>query len=278
MSEAVWRRSRSYRLTGLVIHHRDMGEADRVITVLTPDRGRVSLLAKGVRKITSRKAGHLDLFVHVRLQVVKGRTWDIVTQAEALRTFPHIRENVRRAAHAYYVAELLYHLSPEEQGDTALFDLALEALEYVDTAPNLLVVSRWFEAHALRITGFSPQLYICPLCGAPLPVDRVNYWVPSAGGTVCPSCGATQKSPRPLAPRVLKLMRFLHTHTYERIRELPLSTELLLELERYMHAYLRHILERDLRSLAFLRRLRKVWTEGGYGGEWEGKSEETEMV
>ena len=251
------RRYRSYRLTGLVIHRRDMGEADRIVSLLTPDRGRIDLLAKGVRKITSRKAGHLDVFTYVRLQVAKGRTWDIITQAEAIRTFPRIRSSLPRTAHAYYIAELLYALAPEEQEDRELFDLALETLGYVETATNLLVVSRWFEAHLLRVTGFQPQLYVCPLCGAPLDVEQVNYWVPQAGGAVCPTCGVGQKGGRPLPARVLKLMRFLHTRPYTHVRELPLRTDVLLELEGYMQAYLRHVLERDIRALKFLHRLRQ---------------------
>ena len=251
------RRLRSYRLSGLVIHRRDMGEADRVVTLLTPQRGRIALLAKGVRKVTSRKAGHLELFTHVRVQVAKARTWDIITQADTIRAFPGLRTNLRRTSHAYYVAELLYYLAPEGEGDEALFSLALETFEHLERAFNLLLVSRWFEAHLLRITGFQPQLYICPACGEPLDVERTNYWNPAEGGALCPRCGAARKGSRPLPPRILKLMRFLHTHTFDHVQKLSLRPDVLLELEEFMHMYLRHVLERDLRSLAFIRRLRQ---------------------
>lgn len=251
------RRQRSYRLTGLVIRRRDQGEADRIVTLITPTQGKVVLLAKGARKITSRKAGHLELFTHVRVQVAKARTWDIITQAETLHAYPRIRESLRRTGHAYYVAELLGHFAPEGEADHPLFDLALETFAYLNSSDNLLIVSRWFEAHILRITGFQPQLYVCPLCGEPLRVDVTNYWVPAEGGALCPTCGATRRGARALPPRVLKVMRFLHTSTFERARSLPLRPDLLLELEEFMYAYLHHVLERDLRSLKFIRRLRQ---------------------
>ncbi len=251
------RRQRSYRLTGLVIRRRDQGEADRLITLLTPTRGKVVLIAKGARKITSRKAGHLELFTHVRVQVAKARTWDIITQAETLHAYPRIRENLRRTGHAYYVAELLGHFAPEGEADRPLFDLALETFAYLNSSDNLLIVSRWFEAHILRITGFQPQLYICPLCGTPLRVDVTNYWVPEEGGALCPTCGATKKGSRALPPRILKMMRFLQTATFERARSLPWRSDILLDLEEFMHAYLRHVLEQDIRALTFIRRLRQ---------------------
>ncbi len=251
------RRQRSYRLTGIVLHRRDQGEADRLITLITPNQGKVVLLAKGARKVTSRKAGHLELFTHVRLQVAKARTWDLITQAETLHAYPRIRESLRRTGHAYYMAELLLRLAPEGEADTALFDLALETLAYLNSSNNLLIVSRWFEAHLLRIVGFQPQLYVCPACGETLDLNVTNYWAPTAGGALCPRCGEGREEALPLPPRLLKLMRYLQVHTFERARTLPVRPELLRELETYMHGYLRAVLERDLRSVAFIRRLRQ---------------------
>lgn len=253
----VARRYRSYRLTGLVLHRRDQGEADRLITLLTPDQGKVVLLAKGARKITSRKAGHLELFTHVRLQVAQARTWDLITQAETVRAFPHIRASLRRTSHAFYLAELLTRLAPEGEGDPPLFDLALETLDYLDTADNLLLVSRWFEAHLLRIVGFQPQLYVCPTCREMLSLEVTNFWVATEGGVLCPRCGEGRKNGLPLPPRLLKVMRYLQAHTYAQARTLPVRPALLRELETYMHSYLRTVLERDLRSVAFIRRLRQ---------------------
>ncbi len=252
-----WGRVRSYRLSGIVLHRRDHGEADRLITLLTPDRGKVVFRAPGVRKVTSRKAGHLELFTHVRVQVAKGRTWDVITQAETLHAFPHIRGSLKRTGHAYFVAELLLRFAPEGQGDPALFDLALKTFHYVDQAPNLLLVSRWFEAQVLRLAGFQPQLYTCVACHTPLSMGEALHWFPPGGGVLCPSCATGQEAARPLPPRVLKLMRFLQDHTFEEVSHPPIPLDLLREVESYMLDYLRTVLERDLRSMTFIRRLRR---------------------
>lgn len=257
MDEAVERRQRSYRQTGIVLQRRNLGEADRLVTLLTPDRGKVVLLAKGARKVTSRKAGHLELFTHVRVQVARARTWDIITQAETLHHYPHMRASLPRMAHAYYMAELLLHFAPEEQSDRPLFDLALETLAHLNSSDNLLVVSRWFEAHLLRVTGFQPQLYVCPVCGDPLSVEVVNVWAPAEGGALCPRCGEGRKHTMPLPPRLLKLMRYLQVHTFAHARTLPVRAEVWRELEMYMLGYLRVILERDIRATAFIQRLRQ---------------------
>lgn len=253
------RRLRSYRLTGIVLHRRDYGEADRLVTLLSPDRGKVVLLAKGARKITSRKAGHLELFTHVRLQVAQARTWDIITQAEALHNYPRLRESLPRMAHAYYMAELVLHFAPQDQADPPLFDLALETLAYLNGSDNLLLVSRWFEAHLLRIAGFQPQLYVCIACHKPLSAGEVNYWAPLEGGVLCPECRNARdgKALMPLPPRLLKLMRYLQVHTFAQARTLPVSPETWRELETYMQGYLRVVLERDIQAIRFIRRLRQ---------------------
>ena len=257
VADNLTRRIRTYRLTGIVLQRRDMGEADRLVTLLTREKGKVTLLAKGARKITSRKAGHLELFTQVRLQVAQARTWDIITQADSVRVFPHLRTNLRRTAHAYYLAELVTRLSPEGEADTSLFDLTLETLGYLDTERNLLIVSRWFELHLLRVTGFQPQLYLCAVCSNPLDVSVTNYWAPAQGGAICPRCGETRQGTRPLPPSLLKLMRYFQTHSYAEVRALPVRPDVLRELEEYTQAYLRTVVEGELRSVAFIRRLRQ---------------------
>ncbi len=257
------RRVRSYRLTGIVLARRDLGEADRLITLLTPEQGQKVLRAKGVRKVTSRKAGHLDLFTYVRLQVARAQTWDIITQAETVRQYPRIRNRLRRMSHAYYLAELTLRLAPEGQSDLPLFDLVLETLEHLDQAPNLLLVSRWFEAQVLRVTGFQPQLYVCTRCSAVLDVSVTNYWAPAEGGALCPHCGEGHQNARPLPPRLLKLMRYFSTHHYDDVRTLSVRPQVLRELEVYIQAYLHTVIEGELRSMRFIRRLRQEFAHSG---------------
>jgi hypothetical protein len=93
------KRHRSYRTHAVVLRRRDYADADRVVTVFTPGMGKQSLIAKGARKTTSRKAGHLELFTHANLQVAEARTWDIITEATTVEPFRHLRVRADRLLH-----------------------------------------------------------------------------------------------------------------------------------------------------------------------------------
>ena len=93
-------RDRTYRTEAVVLRRKDFGEADRVLTLLTPEHGKVRVVAKGIRKPASRKAGHLDLFMRSKLLVAKGRDLDIITQAETMSAYRPLREYLLRGAYA----------------------------------------------------------------------------------------------------------------------------------------------------------------------------------
>ncbi len=124
MSDQAERRQRLYRTDAIVLKRRDYGEADRLLTVFTPNHGKLVLLGKGVRKTQSRKAGHVELFTHSTLLVAKGRTWDLVTQAETVEPFLPLRESLLRTSYGYYVAELLDGFTQENDAHPAMFSPA----------------------------------------------------------------------------------------------------------------------------------------------------------
>src|SRR5689334_23306948 len=102
-----------YRTEAIVIHRTNMGEADKILTVYTPTRGKSRLVAKGVRRTTSRLGGHLELFMHCKLLVAKGRNLDIITQSDTVNVFSSFRDNVNLFAYACYGAELLDRLTED---------------------------------------------------------------------------------------------------------------------------------------------------------------------
>src|SRR5512143_4101073 len=103
----------SFRAESIVLRHSDWGEADRLLVLYTREQGKVRAIAKGVRKITSRKAGHLEPFTHVKLQVSSGRDLMIVTQADTIEAFAPIREDLTLTGYAAYVIELLDRFIPD---------------------------------------------------------------------------------------------------------------------------------------------------------------------
>ncbi len=122
-------RARTFTSDAIVLRRMDFGEADRILTVLTPYHGKLRLLAKGVRRPGSRMAGHLELFVHARVQVARGRSLDLMNQAVTLEAHRAVREDMTKAAHAFYLAELVDGFLEEGDHHPSLFSLLLEALD-----------------------------------------------------------------------------------------------------------------------------------------------------
>ncbi|MEZ4834922.1 MAG: DNA repair protein RecO [Caldilineaceae bacterium] len=248
-------RSRVNRMQGVVLRRRDQGEADRVLTVFTPDQGKRDLIAKGIRKTTSRKAGHLELFTHVSMLVAQARTWDIVTEATAVESFRHLREDLDSISRAAYVAELVDVFGEASDDSRNLWDLLLLALRELDEAeadPSLLL--RWFELHLLSLAGFQPELFNCLGCGKPLePVD--NFLSLHAGGIYCPTCAENLSGVELISADVLKVLRHLQRSNWGAVRNLQVRSSNLQAAESILYRYLVTVLERQLKSADFVRRL-----------------------
>ncbi|HNN01573.1 MAG TPA: DNA repair protein RecO, partial [Turneriella sp.] len=124
-------RERVYRTEAVIIRRSDFGEADRLLTLITP-AGKRRVIAKGARKTTSRLAGHIELFTHTMLLLAVGRTLDIVTQSTILHSFDGMRADLERISAAYYAAELIDRLLEEEDENRPAFDLLVSTLAALD--------------------------------------------------------------------------------------------------------------------------------------------------
>jgi DNA repair protein RecO (recombination protein O) len=249
-------RERLYRVESVVLKRKDMGEADRLLTCFTRERGKLTLLAKGARKPASRKAGHVELFCHARFLVAKGRTWDIVTQAEATEVYLPLREDLLRTSYAYYVAELLDRLTEEQDEHAEMFDLLLATLSRLCETQELRLPTRFFELRLLGLAGYRPELFTCLECGETIQ-PQVNYFHYAKGGALCPRCGEQALGSRDISLTALKVLRYMQTHDYGEIQRLQLSEAVHREVEDVLYRYLTYVLEQNLKSTRFLHLLRE---------------------
>ncbi len=137
---------------GIILKRTNFGEADRVITVLTDRLGKITVIARGVRKITSRRAGNVELLNFVKLSLFKGKGYTL-TEAEAIETFPKIKENLTLSSTAFHVIELIDRLIVEDQSNPQVFDLVLATLKILEKNPRQLFI-RAYEVKLLRLLGF----------------------------------------------------------------------------------------------------------------------------
>lgn len=151
---------RTYKIEGIVIKRINFSEADKLLSIFTKTLGKIVVLAKGIRKIHSRKAAHLEMFNNVSLQVASGRSIDIVTEAQTLRSFPNIRKHLPRLALAYQVAEEIDRLCPERETYQSIYLLLLWILKHFDVEERLenpIGLVDYFTRFLLVDLGFLPR-------------------------------------------------------------------------------------------------------------------------
>src|SRR5690242_266710 len=137
---------------GLILKRINFGEADRVLTVLTDRYGKISAIARGVRKITSRRAGNIEVLNRVKLHLFKAKSYTL-SEAESIDTFQKIKDNLTLSTYAFHILELIDRLVPEEQKNPNIYSLVLETLELLKTSPRQIFI-RSFEVKLLSLLGF----------------------------------------------------------------------------------------------------------------------------
>ena len=265
------RQERSYPIEAIILKRTDIGEADRILTLFTPNRGKMRAVAKGIRRPISKKAGHLELLTRSQLQVALGRNLDIITQVEGRENFLHLRRELWHMTCGYYLVELVDRFLEDLTPHQDIYALLLESLRYLDADAGALqqqrtsnagtnedqddehghtrLLLRYFELHLLSAIGYEPALHQCAHCASELRPEE-NGFRASLGGALCPQCSRFWE--RRLSLNALKVLRYLKQSKWIEASYLNLDSRLQVELEAIMHDLLRFHLERDLKSWSFL--------------------------
>lgn len=246
---------RLYKTEALILRQRKFGEADRIFTALTPALGKIDVKARGVRKTTSRMAGHLQPLNRLMLQLAQGRVNDVITGCETLESFHVLREDLDRLGQATYAAELTERMVAERVPNYPTYRLLLDTLRRLTEGDPAGVSLRFFEMRLLDESGFRPELERCVGCGAAIEPER-HFFAPQSGGTACPACAPESGGADSLSLSALKVLRLIQREPYNRVARLRLEATLAQEIERRLRSYVVSVLERDVNAAAFIDRLR----------------------
>ncbi|HEY8449449.1 MAG TPA: DNA repair protein RecO [Bacillota bacterium] len=257
----------SYRLEGIVLRVHELGEADRLVTLYTPARGKCRLVAKGARRLRSRLAAGIQPLTHSRLLCWRGRSLDGISQVEVVDSFRPLRESLEALALATYACELVDALTAAEDANPRLYGLLLALLrtladeaqarrrtgELAAGGERLLWAFQW---KALALTGYRPALDGCAVCGDPAALAAAEVIVSLAeGGVVCPlHVGAGALLRVPVA--VVGTIRGLLAAPLRAALNLRLSASEAGALAGLSRDFLNYVLERELHSEGFLELLR----------------------
>jgi DNA repair protein RecO (recombination protein O) len=247
---------RSLKTEAIVLRHSDMGEADRLLTMFSRDAGIIRAVAKGARRIHSRKAGHLEPFTRVNLMLARSHELWIVTQAVAIDLYIPLHEDLVLTSMAAYVLELIDRFSYEEGENRSLYQLLVDTLERLTKGDPLFTAVHYFELHLLDSVGFRPQLFNCVRCKEVIkPQDQ--FFSAIQGGAVCPRCGSLVPDARPITTDALKYLRNFQRTPYSRLLQAAPSALVEKEVETLLQVYNTFLLERRLNTPLFINEVRK---------------------
>ncbi len=247
---------RSFRVDAVVLRHSDYGEADRLLTLFTRQLGKTRAIAKGARKIASRKAGHIEPFTYAKLQLAQGRDMLILTQADTVEAYQPLREDLILTSHASYVLELLDRFTyQDETENSVLFRLLTETLSRLASKADPWLVIRYYEMRLLDHLGFRPQLFECANCRRAILAED-QFFSFSAGGAICPRCGQGLRNVKPISMETLKYLRHFQRSSYADASQARPDLEIQNEAESLMQGYFTYLLERELNTPGFLKSIK----------------------
>ncbi len=249
---------RNYQTEAIIIKKIKLGEADRILTLYTPHLGKIQAVAKGIRRPRSKLAGHLELLTHSLVSLARGRNLDTITGSQTINSFLPLKNDLQLTSYALYTTELVNQFTADHIENHPLFQLLLETMHHLCHGDDNELVLRYFELQLLNEVGYRPQLHQCVSCRSTLELT-INSFCSSAGGTLCPSChqslalgGQIQPLTYPLSVNALKVLRLLQSSDYTIASKLKINQELSRQLEEVMRGYIRYLLEREIKSAAWL--------------------------
>ncbi len=214
---------RGLKVEGVILKRRNLGEADRILTVFSLQKGKITVLAKGVRRITSRRSGNVELLNRSFMYLHPAKSFLILTEASTLDSFSKIKSDLTLSTYAYHIIELIDKLTAENQDNRILYEHLVEVLKRLERKPRQILI-RAFEAKILSNLGF------------------VSFREPD------PQVESSQN--------IVGLLKNLENFSWDGIEKLEVNQNQALELERTLRYYLERVIEGKLKSRLFLEDLK----------------------
>lgn len=244
--------SKLYKSLVLVLRRRPLGEADEIVSLLSPELGRFDAAVRGSRRPTSPLVGKVEPFTELQGLFARGRSLDHLTQASVHRSRPGLHRDLERLLHGSYLLDLVGGILPFGEPAPELFELLSRALDELEAGGAAAPLCRWVELRLADLLGYAPELEGCALCGAPEP----GWFSASSGGAVCRACRTEGlEATLALSAPARAALRHLRGCRLESALRLRLEPGPAREVERVLLEHLQHHWPRVLRSREVMRSL-----------------------
>ncbi|MDI6883084.1 MAG: DNA repair protein RecO [Patescibacteria group bacterium] len=210
-----------YRTQGIFLKKEERGETDRLFTIFSKDYGKLEILGRAIRKITSKLRSGAELFYLSEIEFVQGKTYKVLTDAILIEKFKDLRENPEKLEIAYRITDTLDSLTGSEERDDKIWEILNESFQKIDNLKleiknsKLKIIYYYFLWNLFSLLGYRPELYSCPVCQKKL-LPETFYFSAKEGGVVCWRClknfkEEDKKQTIPVAVETIKILRILLT-------------------------------------------------------------------
>lgn len=239
-----------YTTEAILLAVKNYGEADKMVTFLSRDLGKVAAAAYGCRRPRSQLAGGMQVFSHLRLTLTEGTSLDAVRQCETKTSFKGLREDLACMAYASFLAELAAQICPERHPEPEIFDLLLRAYALMQRKnPRIAALAAAYQM--LELTGSQPEYGHCVICGRTVLEDA--HFSLEKSGVICGACKMENVMAFPVKTQAF--VRDLIALDWEKPAAFRVHGSDLMQAEKLMIGYLLHLIEKPLKSLDFIRDL-----------------------
>ena len=237
---------------GIVIKQRNIGEEDKIITVLTRDSGVIDASVRGARRIKSRLLSSVGLFSYSDFIFYKGKSNYIVNSAESKESFYAIADDIEKLSLAFYLCDLIYNLASDGDGSEELLRLLLNSLYLLkSTDKSVKIIKAVFELKSMQYSGYMPDFFGCSRCGCNN--GQGFYFDVKDGRIICAECLGDGFGPNfvPLPPKTLLAARLILTSDVAKAFSFTLSDSELRVLSDVCEKFVIHQLNKKLKTLEF---------------------------
>jgi DNA repair protein RecO (recombination protein O) len=227
--------SRHERIRAIIFKRTNIGEADKILTLYTRERGKVRCVAKGSRRPSSKLVGHLDIFNISEINLVKGRSLDIITGCRTINDLSYVKQDLLATSQLYLIAEMIHYLIHDEQKDETLFDVLEHSLatadeiirqENGDIRYQISMLTWATCTKILDCLGVFPQTDMCVSCREPINQNSPKLVMHERGeGLLCVACATSQPQAYLMDREAIKLLRILQREPLERSIHIQVSDE-----------------------------------------------------
>lgn len=243
-----------YRTEGIVIRTRDLGEADKIVTVYTRDEGKVRAVARGARRPRNRLLGVAQVFTYSDFVFFRNKGLDTLSQAELKESFFFLRGDLHKMAYGAYILELVDEFTEEGDKNIQVFSLLLATLYLLEMAIDCSLLVHAFEIRLIAMLGYAPELACCVSCGKENPTEKLGF-NPSLGGVLCADCMNVENAMK-ISAGILKVLERLLYGELDKYHILKLTEDMSQELDTILRKYIDYRLDKPLKSLEFLNTLK----------------------